>query len=51
MEMGGTYNVTVDYIIQGILKQSAFLIKVIDPCENEVVLPDFSISIGTNSVI
>jgi hypothetical protein len=39
MMMGGTYNVTVDYDIEGIIKQSAFLINVIDPCETEVVLP------------
>ena len=46
MQMGGTYNVTVDYIVDGLLFQRAFLIEVIDPCETEIVLPDFSLSPG-----
>jgi hypothetical protein len=39
MDMGGTYNVTMDYTIDGTLTQIFFLIKVIDPCETEVVPP------------
>ena len=42
MNMGGTYNVTMDYIIEGVLSQTFFLIKVIDPCETEVVPPNLT---------
>lgn len=42
MKMGGTYNVTMDYIIEGILTQTFFLIEVIDPCEEEIDPPNLT---------
>jgi hypothetical protein len=49
MNMGGTYNVTMDYIIEGAstLLKRFFLIQVIDPCETEVVLPNLTGGAGS----